>query len=292
MKCSGNQHENRPCATSCEERAAPLDCGCAGCSAFISSTAKFCPECAYPIGKAAAAPGKFEAPKCYTPNRHAAKMFTSKPVLGGGRTRVTLRSADLRGSRKLLSDRDAEGANKQAALCPARTSRRCFVLLRSILTLVPFVVCAALSAQAADIEIEVRGIKVRTGQVHAALFANADDFSLDLAFRGMITREGEISIGVFTKDNHMPRPPAEFVSAPANARTIQLRMDDVAPGTYALALYQDVNDDGKLDTTINGVPLEPWGMSNNPRVSGRSPTWTEAQFILSPEGARLIIDLQ
>ena len=165
------------------------------------------------------------------------------------------------------------------------------VLLRSILTLAPFAVCAALSAQAADIEIEVRGIKVRTGQVHAALFANADDFSLDLAFHGMVTDEGKISVGIFTKDNRLPRPPAEFVSAPANAKTIHLHMGDVAPGTYALALYQDVNNDGKLETNLNGVPLEPWGMSNNPRVSGRGPTWSDAQFELPPEGIRLIIDL-
>jgi uncharacterized protein (DUF2141 family) len=247
--------------------------------------------CEYPIGKTAAPPRKFKAPKCYIPVRLAEKMLTLKSALEDGRRRVNLLLADIRGPRRLLSNRDPARVNQKAVLRSARRDARSFVFLRSILTLVPFVVCAALSAQAADIEIEVRGIKVRTGQVHAALFANADDFSLDLAFRGMVTREGEISIGVFTKDNRMPRPPAEFVSAPANARTIHLRMDDVAPGTYALALYQDVNDDGKLDTNLNGVPLEPWGMSNNPRVSGRSPTWSEAQFVLPPEGARLIIDL-
>jgi uncharacterized protein (DUF2141 family) len=165
-------------------------------------------------------------------------------------------------------------------------------LLRSILTLVLFVACAAPPAQAADIEIEVRGIKVRTGQVHAALFANAEDFSVDLESHGMVTGEGKISIGIFTKGNRLPRPPADFVSAPANAKTLHLHMGDVAPGTYALGLYQDVNDDGKLDTTLNGTPLEPWGLSNNPRVSGRAPAWSDAQFELPPEGVQLIIDLQ
>jgi len=65
-------------------------------------------------------------------------------------------------------------------------------------------------------------------------------------------------------------------------------MGGVAAGPCALALYQDVNDDGKLDTNLSGAPLEPWGMSN----SGRSPTWSEAQFGLPPEGMRLIIDLR
>jgi len=166
------------------------------------------------------------------------------------------------------------------------------MLPRSLLTLLPFLVCAALSAQAADIEVEVRGIKVRTGQVHAALFANADDFAVDLETRGSVSGEGKISIGIFTKGNRFPRPPAEFVSVPVNAKTIHVRMVDVAPGNYSLALYQDVNDDGKLDTNLNGGPLEPWGMSNNPPGHDHRPTWDEAQFILPPEGTRLVIELR
>ena len=167
-----------------------------------------------------------------------------------------------------------------------------FALLRSFLILLALVAWAAPSARAADIDIEVRGIKVRTGQIHAALFDNAADFSLDLAFRGKVSREGEVSVGIFTKDNALPRAPAEFVSAPANARTIQLHIGDVPPGTYVVALYQDVNDDGKLDTNLSGMPLEPWGMSNNPpKASGRGPTWEESQFVLPPEGIRLVIEL-
>jgi uncharacterized protein (DUF2141 family) len=151
---------------------------------------------------------------------------------------------------------------------------------------------AVTAAQAADLDIEVRGIKARTGQVHAALFASADDFSLDLAFRAMITPQGDVSAGVFTREDHMPRPPTETASAPANARNIHLRMTDVAPGNYALAIYHDVNDDDKLDTNLSGRTLEPWGMSNNPPGGEGRPTFDDARFVLPPEGARLIINLR
>ncbi|HEX4986640.1 MAG TPA: DUF2141 domain-containing protein [Burkholderiales bacterium] len=151
--------------------------------------------------------------------------------------------------------------------------------------------CGATGAAAADLDIEVRGIQTRTGQVQAALFADAEDFSADLAFRAMITREGEIKIGVFTDEGRFPRPPAARASVPAKTATVHLRMTDLAPGTYALALYHDVNGDGKVDTNFEGRPLEPWGMSNNPRPSGRKPVWDDAKFELPADGASLVIDL-
>ena len=152
---------------------------------------------------------------------------------------------------------------------------------------------ATAAAEAADLDIEVRGIKKRTGHVKAALFSNAEDFALDITFRALITREGDISTGVFTSEEQMPRPPVEWASVPADARVVHLHMTDVEPGTYALALYQDVNDDGKLATDMHGKPLEPWGLSNNVRiVDQKAPTFDEAKFVLPAEGTHIVIDLQ
>ena len=160
------------------------------------------------------------------------------------------------------------------------------------LLLAPILMGIALFAHAADIEIEVRGIKARTGQVHAALFANAEDFVLDLTFRAMVSKDGEVKIGVFTKDDHMPRAPTGQAAAPANAATVRLHITDITPGTYAVALYHDVNNDGKLDTNFDGHPLEPWGMSNNPQYTDRKLTFDDAKFELPAEGLKLVIDLQ
>lgn len=38
---------------------------------------------------------------------------------------------------------------------------------------------------------------------------------------------------------------------------------NVPPGTYAVAAFEDLNGNGVLDRSQNGLPLEPYGFSNN-----------------------------
>ena len=45
------------------------------------------------------------------------------------------------------------------------------------------------------------------------------------------------------------------------------RMDfvlrDIPPGSYAVAVYHDINRNGRLDTIPPGIPTEPYGFSND-----------------------------
>lgn len=41
--------------------------------------------------------------------------------------------------------------------------------------------------------------------------------------------------------------------------------DGLAPGRYAIVLFQDANSDGRLDRNLIGVPTEGYGFSNNVR---------------------------
>lgn len=38
---------------------------------------------------------------------------------------------------------------------------------------------------------------------------------------------------------------------------------DIPAGDYAVTLYQDENDSGKIDKNVIGIPTEPYGFSNN-----------------------------
>src|SRR5262245_45238315 len=113
-KCPRRQYENEEGAKFCEECAAPLGRVCAKCGRRLSPTAKFCPECAHPTGAVSELPPVtlFTSPDSYTPKHLAEKILTSKTSLEGERKQVTVLFADLKGSMELLADRDPEEARK------------------------------------------------------------------------------------------------------------------------------------------------------------------------------------
>jgi len=159
------------------------------------------------------------------------------------------------------------------------------------LALVAIFASAAQAVSAADLEVEIRGVRPRGGEVHTAVFDRAEDFALDTEIRAMITPSGEISAGVFTDEDYLRRPPVGRLSVSPNARTLRLTFPDLEPGEYAVGAYQDRNGNNILDTTVVRDATEPWGVSNNPRPEGRAVTWDEAKFTLPPEGAKLVIEL-
>jgi uncharacterized protein (DUF2141 family) len=154
-----------------------------------------------------------------------------------------------------------------------------------------FCVPFALGAAAADLEVEVRNVKPRRGEVRAALFDDAEGFELATKIRAMVSG-GQITSGVFTREGDFPRDPVTTIQLPAEGRTMTLRFPDLEPGEYALGVYQDINGDEKLDITLGGLSLEPWGISNDAGSLDADPIWENARFELPAEGRRIVVNLR
>src|SRR5689334_6478634 len=102
------------------------------------------------------------------------------------------------------------------------------------------------TVRTADLEVEVRGVRPRAGEVHAAVFDRAEAFALDTEIRAMISSSGEITAGVFTGQDEFPRPPVDRLSVAPTTRTVQLKFSGLEPGEYAVGVYQAHNTDGPL----------------------------------------------
>lgn len=151
---------------------------------------------------------------------------------------------------------------------------------------------AAVSAHAANLEIEVRGFKGRNGLLHLAVFDNAEGFAMDVKPRAMVSESGELITGIFAADGQWPHPPVETLMGPVTGKAVTFGPIDLPPGTYAVGVYQDTNNDQRLGTTFTGRCLEPCGLSNNPPLRDQNPTWENSSFELPAEGRRIVIDLQ
>ena len=111
MKCPKCQQDNSDNAKFCEQCAAPLGLVCADCGSPVSPTAKFCPQCGHPLNRTADDTSSALL-KSHTPQHLVDKILTSKAALEGERKQVTVLFADIKSSMELLVDRDPEDAKK------------------------------------------------------------------------------------------------------------------------------------------------------------------------------------
>lgn len=66
---------------------------------------------------------------------------------------------------------------------------------------------------------------------------------------------------------------------------------NVPKGVYAISVFHDENDNGKLDTNSIGIPKEPFGCSNNAKGFMGPPKWKNAKFEIANKDVVLTIKL-
>ena len=91
-----------------------------------------------------------------------------------------------------------------------------------------------------------------TGNIRAAVYPSEEAF-----------KNGIVSIGTVS---------------PAKLGTTKLEIKGLAPGTYGIVLFQDLNGNEELDRNLLGIPNEPFGFSNNPTIRFSAPKFEEFKF--------------
>ena len=110
---------------------------------------------------------------------------------------------------------------------------------------------------------------------------------------GFKTAAGAAGIALWDAARGFPEE-IEHASATTYA-TIQeggamARFDQLEPGTYAITVYHDRNDNGRFDKNWLGMPREAWGVSNNVRPRLRAPRFDEAMLAL--EAGEQLVEIQ
>ena len=102
---------------------------------------------------------------------------------------------------------------------------------------------------------------------------------------GLHSGRGTCYLALFASPDGFPRHPDKAVRTlhlPVRDKVCAFAFDNLPPGTYALAVYHDENDNNRLDTNFLGLPTERFGFSNNARrMMFFPPSFEAARFVVA-----------
>jgi uncharacterized protein (DUF2141 family) len=119
-----------------------------------------------------------------------------------------------------------------------------------------------------ELLIVIKNVKESVGLITAELYRNDE--------QTFLTKEGR----------------EERMRVAARAPVTQFCMHAPGASDYAMAVYHDENANQKFDKGAFGLPAEPYGVSNNPRMRFGPPSIQEALFHVALNGSTVEIDLK
>ena len=114
-----------------------------------------------------------------------------------------------------------------------------------------------------------------------------------LKLTGLRSAKGQVKIAVFNSpEKWLGEQPIYSSTINVDGQSVTWRIKDVPYGDYGVAVFHDENSNGKMDKNVLGMPLEPYGFSNNVRVTFGPPKWERAKFSVNGSTAEASIELK
>ena len=115
--------------------------------------------------------------------------------------------------------------------------------------------------------------------------------TLNVVLTGLRSSQGEVRLCLWQQAEAFPNcrkgQQVRLLSAPA-ATEVHIAVTDLAPGSYAVSVIHDENDNRKLDKNFMGIPTEGVGFSRNPHMTFGPPSFDKAHFELGAEPVQTI----
>ncbi len=117
--------------------------------------------------------------------------------------------------------------------------------------------------------------------------------TLIVMVRGFKNTDGQLMVALFNGPANFPdKTPYKgtFVEISANEEVI--KFENLPYGDYAVSVLHDMNNDGKMDKNILGIPTDGYGFSNNAMDKYGPPTFLQASFVFNNRDEARVIDLE
>lgn len=120
-------------------------------------------------------------------------------------------------------------------------------------------------AQAADLTIRIDNVRSSSGQLMVALYDGAATFL---------------------------KQPARSQGVAAAAGSTTVVFHDLAPGRYGITVYHDANGNGRMDSNMMGIPVEPFAFGRDAQGQMGPPSFDAAALAVPDAGLTTHVTLR
>ena len=131
------------------------------------------------------------------------------------------------------------------------------------------------------------------GLVSAGTPGQAPEAVLTVKVADLRNHKGDLIFGVFKTADGFPNVKEKSVNwqvKPAGDSVVFTAK--LPPGKYGASVLHDENRNGQMDRNSIGIPIEGYGVTNNPKPAMRAAKFDEALFTLPKEGKEMTISIQ
>ncbi len=104
--------------------------------------------------------------------------------------------------------------------------------------------------------------------------------SLSVVITNIKQNKGNIRLGIFKNSETFPVTGKQYqgYEFPVKNYKASIQIPNIPKGNYAIGILHDANGNKKMDKNFLGLPLEPYGFSNDARATFSAPSFESAKF--------------
>jgi uncharacterized protein (DUF2141 family) len=105
---------------------------------------------------------------------------------------------------------------------------------------------------------------------------------LEVIVNNIQVGKGSVVVEIYNNDKNFFTKPIATKTVKATNKSLDFSFD-ISDGIYAVAVYQDINENKQLDKGWFSIPKEPYGLSNNYRPHFSGPSFNDCKFKVTQE---------
>ncbi len=107
-----------------------------------------------------------------------------------------------------------------------------------------------------------------------------EHYNITIIVEDLDSNKGKVFLALYNTETDFLGKAFEATKTSISDNQCSITFENIPRGIYAISIFHDENENGKLDSNFFGIPEEDYGCSNNAKGFMGPPKWNDAKFQL------------